>query len=165
MEIDMVEPSSEGLVKHFQGLADLELKYASELKALSEELRHPVLKALIGAIAGDSVKHSQMYKAIVELLTEIQPLLTADDVREIASKISNHIRTELIMIEETKRLLNLVTDPRVMIIVSAIHADEVTHHSVLSSIEKNIARKEVFTEEEFWTQVWKDVPWHGAPGG
>ncbi|MEM0066599.1 MAG: hypothetical protein QXZ22_04345 [Sulfolobales archaeon] len=161
----MVELSRDDLVKYFQRLSDLELKYASELKVLSEKLRHPVLKALIGAIAGDSVKHSQMYKAVVELLTEIQPLLTAEDVKETANRISDHIRTEAMMIEETKKLLSQVTDPRVKIIVSAIHADEVTHHNVLTSIERNIARKEVFTEEEFWTQVWRDSPWHGAPGG
>ncbi|MEM2288243.1 MAG: hypothetical protein QW503_04060, partial [Sulfolobales archaeon] len=96
----MVELSRDDLVKYFQRLSDLELKYASELKVLSEKLRHPVLKALIGAIAGDSVKHSQMYKAVVELLTEIQPLLTAEDVKEIANRISDHIRTEAMMIEE-----------------------------------------------------------------
>lgn len=161
----MVERGNEGLVRHLQELAELELRYASELKALSEKLRHPALKAIMGAIAGDSVKHSQMYKAAVDLLTSVHPLLTEEDVREIAGRISEHIRTESAMIEETKRLLSQLADPRVMVLISAIHSDEVTHHSILVSIEKNIARKEVYTEEEFWNQVWKDSPWHGAPGG
>ncbi|MEM1930873.1 MAG: hypothetical protein QXL79_02015 [Sulfolobales archaeon] len=104
-----------------------------------------------------------MYKAVVELLTEIQPLLTAEDVKEIANRISDHIRAEAMMAEETKKLLGQVADPRVRIIVSAIHADEVAHHNVLTNIERNIVRKEVYTEEEFRTQVWRGSPWRRAP--
>jgi len=25
--------------------------------------------------------------------------------------------------------------------------------------------KETYTEEEIWDAVWRDSPWHGAPGG
>lgn len=153
------------MVKHFLELADLEVRYSAELRALSERLRHPVLKALFNAIAGDSIKHSQIYRAIVDLLTSVHPLLSDRDVEDVAGVISKHIRTESAMIEETKKLLDRVTDPRVRILISAVHSDEVTHHSILVSIERNIARKEVFTEEEFWNQVWRDSPWHGAPGG
>lgn len=28
-----------------------------------------------------------------------------------------------------------------------------------------IVRKEVITEEEWWDLIWKEVPFHGAPGG
>ncbi|MCX8184150.1 MAG: hypothetical protein RMI56_04630 [Sulfolobales archaeon] len=165
MASTLAPQSSEELVKHFLKLADLEVKYSEELKALSERLRHPVLKALFAAIAGDSVKHSQIYRAIVDLLTAVHPLLIDQDVKDIADTILKHIRTESMMIEETKKLLDQIADPRARILISAIHSDEVTHHGILVSIEGNIARREVFTEEEFWNQVWRDSPWHGAPGG
>lgn len=106
-----------------------------------------------------------MYKAAVDLLTTTQPLLSGEEVREIADKTSKHIHAESMMIEEAKKLLDQVTGPRVTILLSAIHSDEITHHGVLVSIEKNIAKKEVYTEEEFWSQVWRDSPWHGTPGG
>ena len=153
------------LVKHLELLVEMELRHASELRQLSERIKHPVLRSLFSAIASDSLKHSQVYKAVIELMTGVQPLLSQEELRYIGETIEEHIRTESAMIEETKRLLAQVEDPRVRILVAAVHSDELTHHGVLLSIERNIARKELLTEDEFWALVWRDSPWHGAPGG
>lgn len=153
------------IVRHLEFLAEMELKYATELKQLSERIKHPVLGSIFTAIANDSIKHSQIYRAVVELMTKTTPLLSEEELKYIGEAVGNHIRTESAMIEETKRLLIQIEDPRVKLLISAIHSDELTHHGVLLSIQNSIAKMEVFTEDEFWMLVWKDSPWHGAPGG
>jgi len=50
-------------------------------------------------------------------------------------------------------------------VLEAIYSDELEHHKLLVSIKRNIAEKEKFGEEELWDMVWKESPWHGAPGG
>lgn len=46
-----------------------------------------------------------------------------------------------------------------------IHDDEVRHHKLLLSLQKKIAEAETLTEADVWEMVWKDVAYHGAPGG
>jgi len=50
-------------------------------------------------------------------------------------------------------------------ILVVIYYDELKHHGVLVDLLKNVAEREVYTEEELWDAVWKDSPWHGAPRG
>lgn len=69
------------------------------------------------------------------------------------------------MINLVKELIKKTTDPRLKIILEAIYSDELKHHNILVNLLKNIAEREVYTEEELWDAIWKDSPWHGAPGG
>lgn len=142
-----------------------EEKYAEELEEVSEKIKHPVLEALIRSIALDSRKHSRMYKALVRLLSETQPALSSEELNTISAAVKKHIETESKMIELTKKLLEEVNDPKVKLIVAAIHEDEVKHHKILLDIERNIAEKEIVTEQEVWDSLWRDSPWHGGSGG
>jgi len=143
----------------------LEKKYAEELKNLAEATKHPVLRTLFLGIAQDSIKHSMMYEAILQLTSQIQPFITLEELKNIATIISKHIETELKMLEEARKLLSTSQDPRIKLLVAAIADDEAKHHALLLAIKKNIAEEEAFTEEIYWDLVWKDSPWHGTPGG
>jgi len=143
----------------------LEKKYAEELKNLAEATKHPVLRTLFLGIAQDSLKHSMMYEAILQLTSQIQPFISLEELKDIATAISKHIETELKMLEEARKLLSTSQDPRIKLLVAAIADDEAKHHALLLAIKKNIAEEEAFTEEIYWDLVWKDSPWHGTPGG
>jgi rubrerythrin len=143
----------------------LEKKYAEELKNLAEATKHPALRTLFLGIAQDSIKHSMMYEAILQLTSQIQPFITLEELKNIATTISKHIETELKMLEEARKLLSTSQDPRIKLLVAAIADDEAKHHALLLAIKKNIAEEEAFTEEIYWDLVWKDSPWHGTPGG
>ena len=43
--------------------------------------------------------------------------------------------------------------------------DERRHHELLKKIHELIIEKETLTEQDIWDLAWKDVPWHGGPGG
>jgi rubrerythrin len=143
----------------------LEKKYAEDLKNLAEATKHPVLRTLFLGIAQDSLKHSMMYEAILQLTSQIQPFITLEELKDIATTISKHIETELEMLEEARKLLSTSRDPRIKLLVAAIADDEAKHHALLLAIKKNIGEEEALTEQVYWDLVWKDSPWHGTPGG
>lgn len=153
------------LIKRILYFSELEQTYAQELKELSDRLDHPVLRALFHSISKDSEKHGYMYRSLAELLSRTQPFISEKDLEVIAKVIKNHIETERQMLEEAQRLLLESSDPRVKLIMAAIADDESRHHALLKSIDKRIAREETMREEFIWEMIWRDSPWHGAPGG
>lgn len=155
----------EELREKMKEMNKIEKKYAEELRELASRFRHPVLQALIYGIAWDSDKHSIFYKAVYELLSRTQPLLTEEELAVIKEGIKKHIEMEAEMIKLTEKLARESDDPRMKLIFEAIHEDEIKHHRLLVLIRDKIAEKETFTEEDLWDAIWKDSPWHGTPGG
>lgn len=157
----------EELVRTLRRLAEAEKTYASELRELAASVGHVApLSAIIEAVASDSDKHARIYEALLKIATGAsQPRLREEDLKLIGSVIDKHIQTELRMIEESRRLLSEARDARMQLLLAAVYEDEVKHHKVLTDIKDKIARFPVITDEEFWEAVWRDSPWHGAPGG
>lgn len=146
-------------------LAQLEEAYARELEKLARSTKHPALRALIEGVAKDSEKHALMYRAVVELVSATQPFISEEEYKEIAVIISEHVETETRMLEKAKDIALSSIDPRTKLLVSAIVDDEYRHHELLLSIKNNVVKAETLTEELLWQMIWKDSPWHGAPGG
>lgn len=151
--------------EQFLRLAELEKRYASELIELANSIKHPVLSALFYSVAKDSEKHALMYESLVRLMKHEEPFISEEDFKAISTVIHKHIETEMKMLEESAKLLSEIGDPRAKLILAAIMDDEARHHKLLLSIKKNIAEESTLTEEIFWNMVWRDSPWHGAPGG
>lgn len=143
----------------------LEEKYAEELRKLATSLQHPVLQALFLGIAKDSEKHSLFYKSIAKVLGGVQPLISEEDLKKISETITKHIELEARMMEEARTILEGTNDPRVKLLAAAIYEDEAKHHKLLVNIKEKIAEAETLTEQVLWDMIWKDSPWHGAPGG
>ncbi|MEB3765410.1 MAG: ferritin-like domain-containing protein [Desulfurococcales archaeon] len=142
-----------------------EEKYAAELEELAHKITHPVLRAIIEGIARDSFKHSLLYEAIVKTIEGKSPFLSDEELELLKKGIRKHIEMEAEMVRLTKELADKTNDPRLKLLLMAIHEDEARHHALLVDIEKNIAEKEILKEEDVWELVWKDSPWHGSPGG
>ncbi len=151
--------------KEILEFAELEEKYAEELRELAESLKHPMLKAVFEGISKDSEKHCLLYRAIAVILSEVQPFISEEDLKRVAATIEKHIRLESLMLEKAKEILLKVGDPRVKLLVASIADDESRHHKLLLSIKTGIAEAETLTESMVWDLVWKESPWHGAPGG
>ena len=146
-------------------LALLEEKYAREIKELSQKINHIVLKTLFEGVAKDSEKHAVIYFSVYRLLSEPSPFISEADFKVIAEVIDRHIKTESLMIEQSKSIVASSSDPRVKLLVSAIVDDEAKHHALLLSIKKWILELETLREDIIWDMIWKDSPWHGTPGG
>jgi hypothetical protein len=69
------------------------------------------------------------------------------------------------MVRISRELADREKDPRVKLLLMAIHHDELAHHKILVSIQENIVKALTLTEKELWDLIWKDSLWHGTPGG
>lgn len=157
----------EALAEKLKKLAEAEERYAAELRELSKSISYLTpLAAIIEAVARDSEKHAKLYEALhlIAVGTQ-QPRLLESDLKLIEDAVDRHIETELRMIEESKKLLSSVGEPRMQLLIAAIYDDELKHHKLLMDIKGKLAKIRVLTEEQFWEAVWRDSPFHGAPGG
>jgi hypothetical protein len=50
-------------------------------------------------------------------------------------------------------------------LVSSILEDEKRHHGLLKQVLEILVKGETITEADWWDMLWKDVPFHGSPGG
>lgn len=155
-------PLSKGNLREY---AEMERIYAKELRDLASKVRHPLLSAMITAISKDSEKHGLLYEALAELVAGTQPMLSEEELKMIVDAVSKHVKSESKMISLNKTLLKEAERPEAKLILAAVLDDEVTHHKILEDIRDEIAKAETYSEEELWDAVWKESPWHGAPGG
>lgn len=152
-------------INEFKKMAEKEMDYAKALSSLGDRIKHPVLRAILTGISNDSIKHSLLYKAIVDLLSIPQPVISEEEFKEIVKEIESHIETEAKMIEFVKNMLKNIDDARLKLLLSAIYDDEVEHHKLLVDLRDNFAKLEIITEKDIWEAIWRDSPWHGTPGG
>jgi len=152
------------LLKLVEEWAREELEYASRLQELAGRIRHPVLRALFQGVAKDSEKHHHFLTAMAEYLRENRPLVTEEDLRVIGEAIEKHVREEKESIVALSDLREKVEDPALLLMIDAMLEDEKRHHKLLSRILEVVARGEAVSDQELWEALWRDTPYHGAPG-
>ncbi len=54
---------------------------------------------------------------------------------------------------------------KVKFLLESIASDEKRHHDLLNKIMSTVVRGETITEGDWWDFLWRNVPFHGAPGG
>ena len=64
-----------------------------------------------------------------------------------------------------EEIMNQVEDEKVRLLLEAIFSDEQCHHKLLNDVMEILVKRETITEEDRWDTPWKNVPFHGAPGG
>lgn len=153
------------MVSVFEEMVEKEKEYAKRLRSVAEKVRHPLLRTLLLGIANDSEKHSKFYEGMARLAKGSYPLVQEEGFEELKAGIDEHIRLEAEMIRLTKKWAKETKDPKLRLLLMAVNEDEVRHHKLLLDIKKNLAEGSVFSEEELWEAIWRDSPWHGAPGG
>jgi rubrerythrin len=106
-----------------------------------------------------------MYEAAVKLLTSVPQALSQEHLDKHRSLIEKHIRMEAELIEKISHVIPNIENEKVKLLLNAILADEKRHHDLLRQVLEIIVRGETITEEDWWDILWKNVPFHGAPGG
>ncbi|BEP16718.1 hypothetical protein PYJP_00700 [Pyrofollis japonicus] len=146
---------AEDLVRIFTQASENEKKYAEELENIARDLPHPILRALLLGIAGDSRKHSLFYQAAAEIASGKQGLLTREELAKLKEAVRKHIETERNMVELAHKLLHQTDDPRLKLVLEAILEDENRHHALLVALATQVEKLETIEDEqEFWKQVW-----------
>jgi len=98
-------------------------------------------------------------------MTSVSKALTQENLDKQKDLVEKHIQMEAELIRKISDMLPSVRDNKVKLLLNAILADEKRHHGLLKQVLEILVKGETITEADWWDVLWKDVPFHGAPGG
>lgn len=157
--------SKDELMNFLKDQIKVENKIVESLNSSLDEIRNPAIKGVLKGISLDSVKHADMYASAVGLLTRVQPALAQEQLDKQRKLVEKHIQLEAELIMKISKKLPSIEDKKVELLLNAILTDEKRHHQLLKEVLNVLVRGETITEEDWWGILWKNVPFHGAPGG
>jgi len=157
--------SKDELVKFLKDQMKIENKIVDSLNKSLPDIGNPTVKGVLKGISLDSVKHAEMYGSAVTLLTTVSKALTQENLDQQRDLVEKHIQMEIELIQKIGKALPTVKDKKVRLLLEAILSDEKRHHELLSNVLEVLVKGETITESDWWDMLWKDVPFHGAPGG
>ena len=143
----------------------VENEIVDSLNSALVDVKNPPVKGVLKGISLDSVKHAEMYAAATELLTSVSQALSQEHLDKQRALVEKHIRLEAELIEKISKVLPSVENEKVKLLLNAILADEKRHHELLKMVLEILVHGETITEADWWDLLWKNVPFHGAPGG
>jgi len=153
------------LINFMKEQIKVENEIVDSLNSALVEVKNPPVKGVLKGISLDSVKHAEMYAAATELLTSVSQALTQEQLDKQKALVEKHIRMEADLIKKISKVLPSIENKKVKLLLNAILADEKRHHGLLKMVLEILVRGETITEEDWWDLLWKNVPFHGAPGG
>jgi len=157
--------SEDELLTFLKKQIEIENEIVRSLNNSLSDIGNPTVKGVLKGISLDSVKHAEMYASAVMLLTKVSQALQQEHLDKQRSLVEKHIKLEAELIEKISQKLPTVENPKVKLLLEAILADEKRHHELLQKILEIIVHGETITEADWWDVMWKNVPFHGSPGG
>jgi rubrerythrin len=157
--------SKDELVGFLKKQIEIENKIVESLNNALKDIGNPTVKGVLKGISLDSVKHAEMYASAVKLLTNVSQALTQENLDKQRELVKEHIRIEAELIERISKVIPSIKNEKVKLLLNAILSDEKRHHELLKKVLEILVRGETITEEDWWDVLWKNVPFHGAPGG
>ena len=155
----------EDLIGFMKKQIEVENDIVASLNSALTEIKNLPVKGVLKGISLDSVKHAETYAAAIKLLTTTSQALTQEQLDRQTKLVEKHIRMEEELIQKLDKVLPVVEDDKVKLLLNAILSDEKRHHELLKMVLEILVRGETITEEDWWDMLWKNVPFHGAPGG
>ena len=157
--------SKDELVDFLRKQVNVENRIVNCVSRALGEIGNPAVKGVLKGISLDSMKHAEMYDAAINLLTSVLPALTQENLDKQRELVKKHIRTEAELIKKISETMPSVENKKVKLLLNAILLDEKRHHELLKNVLEILVRGETITDEDWWDILWKNVPFHGAPGG
>jgi rubrerythrin len=153
------------LTKFLREQVTIENTIVDSLNNSLGEISNQAVRGVLKGISLDSVKHAEMYTAADKLLTDVTPPLTQENLDTQIELVKNHIRLEAELIQKIGKILPNIENEKVSLLLNAILTDEKRHHALLTEVLQILVQGETITEEDWWNLIWKNVPFHGSPGG
>ena len=157
--------SKEELIKFMKAQIQIENQIVDSLNNALISVKNPPVRGVLKGISLDSVKHAEMYASAVELLTSVPQALSQETLDKQKAVVEKHIQMEAELIQKINQALPSVENDKVRLLLNAILEDEKRHHQLLKMVLEILVRGETITEDDWWDILWKNVPFHGAPGG
>ena len=156
--------TEEELISFFREQVKLEEKIVESLSRTLETITNPVAKGVLKGISLDSLKHAEIYKAAIEV-SSVPQALTEEEFYRLKEDVERHIENEERVIGRLQKAIKETRNEKVIFLLESIVKDEERHHALLSEIMNIVVRGETITKADWWDFLWRNVPFHGAPGG
>ncbi|MCZ2856645.1 MAG: ferritin-like domain-containing protein [Candidatus Bathyarchaeota archaeon] len=156
--------TDEEMVAFFHEQEKLEEEIVKSVSKTLENIKNPVVEAVLRGISYDSSKHADLYKSAAQIIA-VAPALTEREFKHLEEVVRWHIENEEKLMERLREAINKTANDRVKFLLESILADEKRHHDLLNLIMNIIVRGETITDQDWWDIIWKNAPFHGAPGG
>jgi rubrerythrin len=157
--------TKEELLGFLKRQIEIENEIVRSLNNSLSDIENPTVKGVLKGISLDSVKHAEMYASAITLLTKVSKALQQEHLDKQRDLVEKHIKLESELIEKIGETLPKIENEKVKLLLEAILADEKRHHELLKKILEIIVHGETITEADWWDVMWKNVPFHGSPGG
>jgi bacterioferritin (cytochrome b1) len=95
----------------------------------------------------------------------VAPALTEEECKHLEEVVRWHIENEEKLMERLREAINKTANDRVKFLLESILTDEKRHHDLLNMVMNIIVKGETITDQDWWDIIWKNAPFHGAPGG
>jgi len=152
------------LVKFFREQAKLEEEIVQSVNVALENIKNSVVESILKGMALDSSKHAAIYRAAQQIV-QVAPALSESEFNELRKVVKWHIENENKVIKRLEDAVKRTENKRIRFLLQAIVADEKRHHQLLDAIMGIVVKGETITDDEWWEMLWKNVPFHGSPGG
>jgi len=161
----IVLDSKDELIDFLKEQIKIENQIVDSLNRSLDEIGNFAVRGVLKGISLDSMKHAEMYSSAIGLSTSVQQALTQENLDKQRELVEKHMRLEAELIGKISKKLPSIEDKKVKLLLNAILMDEKSHHELLKKVLEILVRGETITEEDWWDILWKNVPFHGAPGG
>lgn len=141
----------------------LENDNVSAIEDSVKEIENMIVKTTLQGISFDSMKHAELYRSAIRLLSGFEKALSEQEYVKIQEVIRKHIEIEELMLRRVTEAMSKTENRNVRFLLESIAADEKRHHDLLLKIRDTLIRGQTITEDEWWEFVWGSVPFHGAP--
>jgi rubrerythrin len=160
-----MEEKKNNLLDFLKNQIVVEKQIVASLEKALVGMKNPAVKGVLKGVSLDSVKHAELYTSAVTLLTNASTALTQENLDEQRALVKKHIEIEAQLIRKLEEVLPTIDNKKVEFLLNAILNDEKRHHAMLKMVLEIIVHGETITEDDWWKLLWKNVPFHGSPGG
>ena len=157
--------SNDNLVDFLKRQIKIENEIVKSLNSGIADMENPPVQAVLKGISLDSLKHAEMYASAVTLMTSVSKALKQEDLDKQRRLVEKHIELEAELIQKIGAILPGVENKKVKLLLETILTDEKRHHELLKQVLEILVQGETITEDDWWDVLWKNVPFHGSPGG
>jgi rubrerythrin len=152
------------LLEFFRQQGKREEDIVKSINKAVKNLKNLVVVLVLKGISFDSAKHADLYKA-AESIISVAPAMSEDELKHLQETVAWHIDNEEKLMAKLEDAIERTEDKRARFLLESIMTDEKRHHELLKTLMDTVVRGEVISDDEWWEIVWRNVPFHGAPGG
>jgi len=159
-----LETENAELSEFFRQQAKREEDIVKSIDKAVRNLKNLVVVSVLKGISFDSAKHADLYKSAESILS-VAPAMSEDELKRLEKVVAWHVDNEEKLMSKLEEAIKKTGDKRAKFLLESIMTDEKRHHELLKTIMDTVVRGETISEDEWWEMVWRNVPFHGSPGG